>query len=724
MRESILSSKPGVCIERARYLTESYKQTTNQPALMRRALADANILEKMSIYILPGSNFVCNHASKPLWAPLYPEFDMRWMEEELILEEPYPLYERPADKFQVDKSYLQELKEILEYWRGNTHTDRLIAILPENARKTHFKLKAVDIGAYFQGGDGHYSPDHRWLFSNGLQKVIDMCQKSINNLDWKQADAVEKKLFYEAAIIVAKAVINFANRYSKLALELAETEENLERKQNLIKIADICQHVPQYPARNFREALQFILFVHFAVQIEDNGAGISIGRYDQILWDLYKQDIESGNLTYNEALELTENFYLQIYSINKVRSWEDTDYFRGCPMFQNLTIGGQDPKTKADATNDLSYICLEACANARVPQPSLTVRYHRKTPYEFKVKVTETIRLGMGVPSLFNDEMIIPAMVNRGYSLDDAYDYCIIGCVEPGVSGLLGGRTGGAWLNLGKIFEMSLYNGKDPRTGIQLQKNKNEKDLSTFTRFEEAYEAFIDQVDYYTEMEAILENTIDTLWEHNLEEPLAAIFGCPTTTIPRGTPIKRGGAKYDYTGQQTIGTANVANSLMSIKYNVFDKKILTGSQVKHALESNYQDMSTDPSGKEVRAICINVPKYGNDIDEVDFLARDLISYVAQKLTTFKNTRFGRGPIGCTIHCSTSTVSSNTPFGKVCGATPDGRYANEPLAEGQSPMRGTDKTGPTATLASVSKINNVLLSCGSLFNQKYLPEDFR
>ena len=277
----------------------------------------------------------------------------------------------------------------------------------------------------------------------------------------------------------------------------------MEERGNLLEIAEICEHVPQYPARSFKEALQFILFVHLCVQIEDNGAGISVGRYDQILADLYNQDILAGRLTRQEALDLTENFFLQIYSVNKVRSWEDTDYFRGCPMFQNLTIGGQDPITKADSTNELSYIVLDACANVRVPQPSLTVRFHRRTPMQFKLKVAETVRLGMGIPSLFNDEMIVPALINRGYELNDAYNYCIIGCVEPSVSGLLGGRTGGAWLNLTKVLEMSLYNGRDPRTGICLHPNRNGKNLSTFASFEEAREAYLDQVDYYLRMEAI-----------------------------------------------------------------------------------------------------------------------------------------------------------------------------------------------------------------------------
>jgi pyruvate-formate lyase len=307
--------------------------------------------------------------------------------------------------------------------------------------------------------------------------------------------------------------------------------------------------------------------------------------------------------------------------------------------------------------------------------------------------------------------------------LDDAYNYCIIGCVEPSVSGLLGGRTGGAWLNLTKILEMSLYNGRDPRTGICLHPNQNGKNLSTFASFEEAREAYLDQVDYYLRMEAILENTIDKCWEDELEEPLAAVFGCPTTTLARGKPLKKGGAKYDFTGQQTIGTANVANSLLAIKRLVFDDHMLTGAQLLYALETNFQDLTTDPTGPEIQAMCQAVPKYGNDDDEIDFLARDLLSYVATELTKYKNTRYGRGPIGGTIHCSTSTVSSNTPFGKVCGATPDGRPAWLSVAEGQSPMRGTDHKGPTATLSSVSKINNVLLSCGSLFNQKFLPEDF-
>lgn len=720
----ITSKKSGICIERAYYLTEVYKKNKNLPSIILRAKAIANVLKNMTIYILPKSLLVGNQASNICCAPLFPEFDVDWMEEEIINGKPFFPWDRPSDEYYFDKKHKSKLINVLSWWKGQTHTDMLKKRLTKEALITHFEIKAVDIGAYFQGGDGHYSPDHKWLVAHGLQYIIDECNKNLENLDWSLPDTVMKKDFYQAVKISCEAVINFSNRYAKLAEKMAEEEEDNIRRNELVRIAEICRRVPQYPARTFYEAIQFIYFIHLCLLIEDNGVGISIGRFDQFLWDYYKKDLEKGIINREKALELTENFYLMIYTLNKIRSWGDTDFFRGLPMFQNLTIGGQDPKTKSDSTNELSYIVLEATANVRLPQPSLTVRFHGKTPIDFKIRVAEVIRLGIGLPSIFNDNVYIPALINRGYEIEDAYNYCIIGCVEPGVSGLLGGRTGGAWFNLTKVLEISLYNGVDKRTGHRLHPNKNKKDLSNFKSYEELEEAFIDQLDYYINIEAILENTIDQCWEDYLEEPMAAAFGCPSTTLTRGKPIKKGGAKYDFTGQQTIGIANIANCLYSIKKLVFDDKIITGKQLLHALETNFKDSDTIPSGKEIKTLCINAPKYGNDIDEVDNIARDILAYVATALPKYKNTRYGKGPIGCTLHCSTSTVSSNVPFGKVCGATPDGRDAFTAVADGQSPMRGTDLKGPTAAIASVSKINNVLLSCGSLYNLKFSPEDLR
>ena len=723
LQKYITSSKYGICVERGRLLTEYYREHPDETPIIRRAKAIDHVLQNMSIYIMPGSLFAGNQASHPRWAPLYPEFDAEWMEQEMIKGDPFFPDQRPADKYVLREEDKPVIQEICDWWKGQTVTDLLRTRLPEEALKTHFEIKAADIGAYFQGGDGHFAPDHPWLINHGVQEILDECDQHLAELDFKKdPECIKKRDFYEAAKISANAIIKFAERYAALAESLAAEETDETRKEELLDMARICRYVPRHPARTYKEAHQFIIFTHICIQIEDSGAGVSFGRYDQFMYPFYKKGIEDGTLTRELALEMTENFFLQIYTCNKVRSWIDTDFYRGVPMFQNLTIGGVDPETMRDAVNEMSYIALDATANTRVPQPSLTVRFHKNTPMEFKIRVAEVVRLGMGLPSIFNDETYTRAMMNRGYEMKDAYNYCIIGCIEPGAPGLLGGRTGGAWLNCTKALEMSLYNGRDPRTGICLHKNANGKDLSTFASYEEALEAFEDQMKYYIKMEAILENTIDQVWEERLEEPMAAIFGCPTTTIPRGKPIKQGGAKYDLTGQQTIGTANVANSLYVIKKLIFEDQAITGAQLQHALETNWQDDTTVPTGQQIKAMCLAVPKYGNDVDEVDYIARDELAMIANELSSYRNTRYGRGPIGGTLHCSTSTVSSNTPFGHVCGATPDGRDAYMPVADGQSPMRGTDISGPTAAIRSVSKLHNELLSCGSLYNMKFSPAE--
>ena len=723
LQKYITSSKYGICVERGKLITDYYREHPDETPIIRRAKAIDHVLQNMSIYIMPGSLFAGNQASHPRWAPLYPEFDAEWMEQEMIKGDPFFPDQRPADKYVLREEDKPVIQEICDWWKGQTVTDLLRTRLPEEALKTHFEIKAADIGAYFQGGDGHFAPDHPWLINHGVQEILDECDQHLAELDFKKdPECIKKRDFYEAAKISANAIIKFAERYAALAESLAAEETDETRKEELLDMARICRYVPRHPARTYKEAHQFIIFTHICIQIEDSGAGVSFGRYDQFMYPFYKKGIEDGTLTRELALEMTENFFLQIYTCNKVRSWIDTDFYRGVPMFQNLTIGGVDPETMRDAVNEMSYIALDATANTRVPQPSLTVRFHKNTPMEFKIRVAEVVRLGMGLPSIFNDETYTRAMMNRGYEMKDAYNYCIIGCIEPGAPGLLGGRTGGAWLNCTKALEMSLYNGRDPRTGICLHKNANGKDLSTFASYEEALEAFEDQMKYYIKMEAILENTIDQVWEERLEEPMAAIFGCPTTTIPRGKPIKQGGAKYDLTGQQTIGTANVANSLYVIKKLIFEDQAITGAQLQHALETNWQDDTTVPTGQQIKAMCLAVPKYGNDVDEVDYIARDELAMIANELSSYRNTRYGRGPIGGTLHCSTSTVSSNTPFGHVCGATPDGRDAYMPVADGQSPMRGTDISGPTAAIRSVSKLHNELLSCGSLYNMKFSPAE--
>lgn len=728
---SLVRNQPWeVFMDRIRIVTKIYKDNPGLPPILLRAKVLEENLRKLPIYILPGELIVGNRCRKPRGDDLWPEFDVEWYLREIFDEkserldkldgEYYHPWERPADTYHFDKNTLPELKEILDWWEEHgTHTQHFYSILPEEARIAHDVIKVVNLQDHLQGGIGHYAPDHEWLLKNGLKKVIEICEKKSKELKGShKPEDFEKRIFADAVVITCKAAIDFAHRYRDLAKKKAADEKDERRKEELLKIARICDRVPENPAQGFHEALQFVFFTHMIPRKEDNGSGVSLGRFDQFLWPYYKNDVEKGNITREEALELVECFFVKIYEQNRIRSWGSTDFFRGAPQFQNLTIGGIDPDTGRDATNELTYIVLDALAGTRVENPSVTGRWHKKAPMEYKRKVAETARIGIGFPAVFNDSVYIPALLNRGYQQRDAFNYCIIGCVEPGAPGLRGGRTGGCWFNMGKVLEMTLHGGEDPRTGIKLHPNKSGKDLSTYSSYDELWEDFIDQLDYYLGLEAIVENTMDYSLAKYCPLVFSSVVASPTTVLERLKQLQDGGAKYDFTGQQTIGTANVGNSLFAIKSLVFDKKKITGEQLLHALKTNFEDNSTDPAGREIKAMCENEPKYGNDIDEVDFIARDALEYVAKKLPTFENTRYGRGPIGGVLQASTSTVSSHIAFGSITGALPDGRPAGISLADGQSPMRGTDVEGPTAAANSVAKIKNILLSEGSLYNLKF------
>jgi len=720
--ESIIKAKPYICFERAYYVTNSYKQTESEPNVIRRAKAIREVLQNMTIYIQPESLLVGNQASKPRSAPLFPEDSIDWIEREILKEDPYPPDQRPKEAWMLPNDVKKQTKELVNYWKGKTHRDKVWSLLPDEAKICE-NNKYIWCEYLMESRDAHYIPDFSYLLKNGLRENIKRCKQKLNDLDLLEPGAFEKKAFYEAVIISNEAFINFAHRYSKLAKEIAEKESRQERKRELEEIARICRRIPENPPDSFYEALQMIYFIMVVLQIENSGHSLSLGRFDQYLYPFYQRDIVNRRIVKDKALELIQNFFIMLNNNTKVRSEESSQFLRGNPLHQNLTIGGQLPITYEDATNDLTYLVLEACAN-NIPctEPQLSARYHQKAPEKYLMECIKVIRLGTGFPALFNDECIIPALINRGYDIDEAYDYGIIGCVEPGVAGLLGGRAGGTFVNHPKWLEMALNNGKDPSSGIQLHPGKG--DLSTFRSYNEVWEAYLDQFDYYSKIEAIMQNVLDLSIEELLDDPLMSSLGCPKTTIERGKGIRKGGAKYDFSGEQALGVATVGNSLTAIKWAVFDKKLLTGSQLKHALLTNFEDQSTDPTGEEIRQILLNAPKFGNDDNYADSITAEAFRYHCNTITSYKNTRYGRGPKGCIMNPSTSTVSANVPFGMVVGATPDGRKAGEALSDGCSPMRQTDKEGPTAALSSVAKLPNILCSDGQLYNLKFSPKDLK
>lgn len=710
LRGLCINTQPEICAERARLITESYRKTESLPMPLRRAMAFAKILEEMSIFILPGELIVGNHAGKFRAAPVFPEFAVKYIEEELD-----EFAQRSGDAFEVRDEVKEELKKIFPYWRGKTIKERNLAMLPEETKLAgEGHVGVIDSAWVLENGDGHLAPDYPKVLNRGLGAIVGEAKEKIAQLNLADPEDFKKKIFYESVIIVNEAVIKFAKRFAGLAKELAKKENNPARKKELEKIAAICRRVPEKPAASFHEALQSLWFVQLTIQLETNGHSVSIGRFDQFMYPFYKKDLEYRQLTRNEALELMQCLWIKFSSLTKLRSWSQTRLNAGFPMFQNLIVGGQTSE-RVDATNELTYMCLAATATMKLVQPTLTARYHKGSPEEYLLACAKVIRLGLGMPAMFNDEIIIPAMLSRGVAIEDAYNYCMVGCVEPSVQGKWGGRYGACLFNLTKCLELALNKGKDPRTGITLC--PGDKDFTEFASYEEVFKAYEKQISYYVAQHVIKDNTQDLVWEELLPTPF--ISSLVDSCLARGKELKQGGAIYDYTGGQTGNIANVANSLAAMKKLLFEEKVITPVELKKALDSNF----AGEKGEEIRQLLLNkAPKYGNDDDYVDQIAKEAFNVFFKEVNKHKNTRYGRGPIGGGFHPSNASVAVNVPFGFITGATPDGRKAWVPLADVESPFRGTDTNGPTAVIKSAGKIDHIWLSGGTILNMKFHPSE--
>jgi formate C-acetyltransferase len=712
--ERVLNYKPSLCHERGKLITESYNRTEGIPQALRRAIALKDILEKMSIYIAPGELIVGNQASKPRAAPLFPEFSMSFLEEEL---EEFP--KRPYDSFEVDEEVKKVIKEIAPYWRGKTHEDRVLQlarlILPPEVQKEweedKFRLnEVVYAGVRKASGDGHIIPNYARLLRQGFKGVIEEVNRVIASLDYNNdPNAFKKKAFLEAVKISYEAAINFVLRYAKLAKEMALKESDEERKKDLLKVAEVCQKITEGSPRTFYEALQLVYFIHLLLHIESNGHSVSLGRMDQYLYPFYRRDVEEGKLTREDALELIEWFYLKLYELNKVRPWPETRYKSGYPMFMTITLSGQTREGE-DATNELSYLFLDALAETKLPQPTVVVRVHSETPDDFMTYASNVlIKHGGGLPAFFSDEVIIPALMNIGVPIEDARDYAIAGCSEAVVPGKSLSFTGGdCYFNLLKILEITLNGGVNPRTGVclYLAKKPNEhKDI------DDVIEEFRKQLSYYVSFIVPL-TSITSATDAELN-PTPFASGLINYRIEIGKDISEGGGpntKYSHTIIQGHGIANVANSLYAIDRLVFKERIVDVKTFVEILRKNWKG----PEGERLRRLVLSLPKYGNDVNDVDKLAARIARMFAEEVRKYKPWRGG------VFGVSLQGLTANVPEGETTGATPDGRLAGEPLADNASTHAGTDMNGPTATLKSVSKIDHTLFVNGNILNLKFHP----
>ena len=715
LRERVLDTLPSVCAERGLLVTEAHKTYAADPTVLRRAKALAHVLDHMTIRIDEGELIVGNQASAPRAAPLFPEY-----EADFLVDEVDEFAHRRADVYTVPADVkCAILEQIGPYWHGNTLFDRAQAMRPGEVTRAE-KLGAISGRGNISSGDGHIIMNIPKVLRQGLAGVLDEVRAASAAVSAYDAVDFKKRIFYQAAEISLAAAIRFARRYAAEAARQASATQVADRKAELERIAEVCDRVPALPPRNFQEAVQSAWFVHLVSQIESNGHSFSLGRFDQYTYPFYRADLEAGRITPEQAQELLELLWLKLFSIIKIRPWHHTRYGIGYPTYQNVTIGGQTPAGQ-DATNDISYMVLETIRETRLTQPNVSARIHLGTPDRFLLECARTIRLGTGMPAIKNDEIIVPALLDKGVRSGDAYDYAIVGCIEAAVPGKWGYRnTGMSFLNLLKVLELTLNDGKDPATGTQLLPGHG--DLTAFDSMESIYTAYREQLRYYTRLSIEADTVADLCLEDMAPDAFcsALVDDC----IARGKTIKEGGAVYDIVSGLQSGAANVADSFMALKTRVFDEKVLTAAQVKESLAADFQN----PGGELVRQRLLHAPKFGNDISAVDGMAAQVLNDYLDEARRYHNTRHGRGPIGGGYAGSTSNISANVPLGASVGATPDGRRAGEPIAEGVSPVHGCDTGGPTKvfcsvarlpTIKSIAQLLNLRLSPGSLASEEGL-----
>lgn len=735
---------PEVESGRAVLLTESYRRTENEPMIIRRAKAFEHVLKHLPVVIRDDELIVGSSTLAPRGCQTFPEFSFEWLEQEFDT-----LVTRSADPFYISEKTKQELREVHKYWKGRTTSELALSYMAPEAVKA-IEHNIFTPGNYFYNGVGHVTVQYEKVLKIGFEGIIWEAQRELERADPGEADYPARSHFLQAVIISCRAAIAYSRRYMALAKEQAEACTHPYRREELFQIAANCARVPANGARSFYEACQSFWFVQQLLQIESSGHSISPGRFDQYMYPYYKADLEAGVLSREQAQEYIDCVWVKLNDLNKCRDAASAEGFAGYSMFQNLIVGGQD-RDGQDVTNDLSFMCIQASHHVFLPQPSLSVRVWNGTPHDLMIAAARLTRTGIGLPAYYNDEVIIPALMNRGLTLADAREYNIIGCVEPQKGGKTEGWHDAAFFNMCRPLELVFSNGADKGEQISIKTGEAEEMRS----FEEFYEAYKKQMEYQISLLVNADNAIDMA--HRERCPLPFESGMVDDCIKRGKAMQEGGAVYNFTGPQGFGIANMADSLYAVKTLVFDEKKLTLAQYKRALQQNYGEapdqetvaecvsqtvselsgkgvkvdealiagvirevLESRPSkgdaefGRRLREWIDEVPKFGNDNPDVDAFARDVAYTYTRPLEKYRN------PRGGVFQAGLYPVSANVPLGAQTGATPDGRLAHMPVADGVSPSAGKDVNGPTAAANSVAKLDHGIASNGTLFNQKFHP----
>jgi formate C-acetyltransferase len=694
LKNKTLSSVRYLSIEQAKIITRVYQENENLPVILIRAKALAAALSNIQITIDPEELIVGNRTPENRAGVVFPEAGINWLKKEI---DSLPV--RPQDPFHIRAGDIEYFREIIEpFWRGKTLEDDIY-------KSYGAEISAIEKVVKINQKDhaqGHICPKVEEWLKSGPAGLLKKAQERVIKA------TEEQKPFYESVCITLEAACNFINRYSVLASDMAKEQHDNNLRRNLEEVAVVCKNLSENPPQTFRESLQSVWFLFTILHMESNASSFSPGRMDQYIYPYYRKEIDSGKIDRTSAIELLDALFIKFNQIVYMRNAHSAKYFAGFPTGFNITVGGQT-KNGEDATNELSFLILKTQDHIRLPQPNLTARLHRLSPDDFVSECSRVIGLGNGMPQIVNDESIIPALNNAGIDQKDCLDYALVGCVELSTQGNYLGWSDAAMFNLVKVLELTINDGKCLFTGDQTGlKTGLLEDHSDYNSFEKALAA---QVNFFTDKMAHLCEAVEK--NHQLHLPSPFLSSVVDDCLANGRDVTAGGARYNFSGIQAIQVANLADSLAVLKTLVFEDSLFQKKFFSDALRSNF-------SGNEpLRQTCINrVPKYGNDISWVDELGAKWIQYFANRLKQYRNFRGGA------FHMGLYTVSAHVPMGQNVGATPDGRLALTPLADGGlSPMYGRDKLGPTAVLNSVSRIPSHLATNGTLLNMKFLPSFF-
>ena len=742
--DDLYSGTPTIESTRAEILTESFKETEGLSIYLRKSHAFKAMMEKLPVVIRDDELIVGCNCEARRGCPTFPEFSNKWLEDEFET-----IATRSADAFYISKETAEKLREVHKYWQGRTTSELATSYMtPETL--TAIEHNIFTVGNYFYNGIGHVNADYAKVLKMGYKGIYEQAKAERAKCNIYDADYTKRYSFLSAVMESCEGAILFAKRYSAAAKKLAEKCTDIKRREELLNIAAICNKVPENGAESFHEACQAFWFVQLLIQTESSGHSISPGRFDQYMYPYYKKDIESGKITREQAQELIDCVWVKLNSLNKVRDALSAEGFAGYSMFQNLVVGGQDTEGR-DATNDLSFMCIQASMHVNLPQPSLSMRVWNGTPHELFLKAAELTKTGIGLPAYYNDEIIIPALISRGLALEDARDYCVIGCVEPQKGGKTDGWHDAAFFNMCRTLELVFSNGRDK--GAQVGPKTGE--LSDLTTYEKFFNAYKEQMDYAIKLMVNADNAVDAA--HMERCPLPFLSSMVDDCIARGKSAQEGGAIYNFTGPQGFGIANVADALYAIDELVYKTKAVTLEEYADAIRNNFgmpygdeyaknltvevmkelaakgyeisaeqigaifaqiKENNIEPSKKQAYQALLekikSLPKFGNDIDEVDLYGREAAYTYTKPVEQYTNPRGGK------YHAGLYPVSANVPLGLQTGATPDGRLAGAPIADGVSPVAGSDVSGPTAAANSVAKLDHGIASNGTLFNMKFHP----